>query len=124
MEFGDHRQRADELLADFEDILLQINGDFRSKEDNLHSPTPIGVQFENLPSDFSYVRSFNLSLTFIPTVGNGVLNTRDVHRSRKTAAAAMVFKKKMLQISLPRLYWTRNIGTRPSDAFSLRVFQL
>jgi len=59
MEFGDHRQRADELLADFEDILLQINGDLRSKEENLHSPTPIGVQFENLPSDFSYVIPFN-----------------------------------------------------------------
>jgi hypothetical protein len=41
----------------------------------------------------------------------------------KLAAAAMVFKK-MFQISLPRLYWTKNIGTRPSDSFSLRVFHL
>jgi hypothetical protein len=38
-------------------------------------------------------------------------------------AAAMVFKK-MFQISLSRLYWTRNIGTRPSNSFSLRVFHL
>jgi hypothetical protein len=25
---------------------------------------------------------------------------------------------------LPRMYWTRNIGTRPSDSFGLRVFHL
>jgi hypothetical protein len=41
----------------------------------------------------------------------------------KLAAAAMVFKN-MFQISLPRLYWIRNIGARPSDSFSLRVFHL
>jgi hypothetical protein len=41
----------------------------------------------------------------------------------KLAAAAMVFKK-MFQISLLRLYWTRNLGIRPSDSFSLRVFHL
>jgi hypothetical protein len=35
----------------------------------------------------------------------------------------MIFKK-MLQISLPRLYRTRNIDTRPSDSFSLRVLHL
>jgi hypothetical protein len=39
------------------------------------------------------------------------------------AAAAMI-SKKIFQISLQRLYWTRNIGTRPSDSFSLRVFHL
>jgi hypothetical protein len=48
---------------------------------------------------------------------------RDVRKKSYRAAAAMVFKK-MLQISLPRLYWTRNIGTTPSDSFSLRVFHL
>jgi hypothetical protein len=58
-EFGDRGQRADQLLADFEDILLQINGDFRSKEENLHSPTPVGIQTESLPADFTYVRSFS-----------------------------------------------------------------
>jgi hypothetical protein len=41
----------------------------------------------------------------------------------KLAAAVMVFKK-MFQISLLRLYWTTNIGTRPSDSFSLRVLHL
>jgi hypothetical protein len=41
----------------------------------------------------------------------------------KLAATAMVFKK-LFQISLPRLCWTRNIGTRPSDLFSLMVFHL
>jgi len=41
----------------------------------------------------------------------------------KLAAAAIVFKK-LFQVSLPRLYRIRNIGTRPSDSFSLRVFHL
>jgi len=59
IEFGDRRQRVDQLLADFEDIILQINGDFRSKEETFQSPTPFGVQIEDLPTDFSYVRSFN-----------------------------------------------------------------
>jgi hypothetical protein len=41
----------------------------------------------------------------------------------KLAAAAMVFEK-IFQISLPRMYWTRNIGSRRSDLFSLRMFHL
>jgi hypothetical protein len=39
----------------------------------------------------------------------------------KLDAAAMVFEK-IFQISLPRMYWTRNIGSRRSDSFSLRMF--
>lgn len=54
MELGDHRQRADQLVADFEDLLLQINADFRSKEETLRTPTPVGVQVESLPVDFNY----------------------------------------------------------------------
>jgi hypothetical protein len=42
---------------------------------------------------------------------------------RYRAAAAIVFKK-VFRISLLRLYWTGNIGTSPSDSFSLRVFRL
>jgi hypothetical protein len=60
IESGDHQQRADQLLADFDDLLLQINADFRSKEENLHLPTPVGVQIESLPIDFTYVRLFLL----------------------------------------------------------------
>ncbi|CAF1053347.1 unnamed protein product [Adineta ricciae] len=56
LDFGDRLQRADELLADFEDILLQINSDFRSKEENLYAPTPSGMQLDHLPDDFSYTR--------------------------------------------------------------------
>ncbi|CAM4836468.1 unnamed protein product [Rotaria magnacalcarata] len=56
IDLGDNRQHADKLLADFEDILLQINADFNSKEENLHTPTPTGVQIENLPTDFTYNR--------------------------------------------------------------------
>ncbi|CAM2712242.1 unnamed protein product [Rotaria socialis] len=56
IDLGDNRQHADKLLADFEDILLQINADFHSKEENLHTPTPTGVQIENLPTDFTYNR--------------------------------------------------------------------
>ncbi|UJR08743.1 hypothetical protein I4U23_013000 [Adineta vaga] len=56
VEFGDRLQRADELLADFEDILLQINSDFRSKEENLYAPTPIGMQLDHISDDFSYTR--------------------------------------------------------------------
>ncbi len=39
-------------------------------------------------------------------------------------AAAAVFFKKLFQISLLRLYRTRNIGTSPLDSSSLRVFHL
>ncbi len=52
------RPRTDQLLADFQHLLLlllQINGDFRSKEESLHSSTPVGVQIEHLPTDFTYV---------------------------------------------------------------------
>ena len=59
IELDEGRPRADQLLADFEDLLLQINGDFRSKEENLQAPTPVGVQIEHLPDDFTYVRSFD-----------------------------------------------------------------
>jgi hypothetical protein len=41
----------------------------------------------------------------------------------KLATAAMVFEK-LFQISLPWMYWTRNIGSRRSDSFSLRMFHL
>ena len=58
IEFGDCRQRADKLLADFEDILLQVNADLRSKEESLNSSTPIGIQTESLSVDFTYVRPF------------------------------------------------------------------
>ena len=58
MELGDHRKRADELVADFEDLLLQINGDFRSKEETLRTPTSVGVQVESLPMDFNYSKLF------------------------------------------------------------------
>ena len=54
IDLGDRRQRADQLVADFEDLLLQIKGDFRSKDETLHSATPVGVQLESLPMDFSY----------------------------------------------------------------------
>ncbi|CAF3725966.1 unnamed protein product [Adineta steineri] len=57
IESEDRRQRTDELLADFEDILLQINGDIRAKEENLYSPTPVGIQIEHLPNEFSYNRT-------------------------------------------------------------------
>ncbi|CAF4001452.1 unnamed protein product [Rotaria sordida] len=56
IELDDCRQRADKLLADFEDILLQINADFRSKEEIFHSSIPMGVQIENLSMDFTYNR--------------------------------------------------------------------
>jgi hypothetical protein len=41
----------------------------------------------------------------------------------KLAAAAMVFEK-IFQISLSRMYWTRNIDSRRSDSFSLMMFYL
>jgi hypothetical protein len=56
--FDDGRPRADQLLADFQDLLLQIYGNFRSKEESLHSPTPVGIQIEHLSADFTYMRSF------------------------------------------------------------------
>jgi hypothetical protein len=46
-----------------------------------------------------------------------------VYKKSYCAAAAMVFEK-IFQISLPRMYWTRNIDSRRSDSFSLRMFHL
>ena len=54
IEWGDRYQRAQELLADFEDLLLQINGDFLAKEETFRSEVPIGVHIEELPSKYSY----------------------------------------------------------------------
>lgn len=56
IEWGDRYQRAQELLADFEDILLQINGDFLAKEETFRSDTPAGVHIEDLPPEFTYVK--------------------------------------------------------------------
>jgi hypothetical protein len=58
IEWGDRNQRAQELLADFEDILLQINGDFLAKEETVRSQTPLGVHIEDLPIEFNYVKIF------------------------------------------------------------------
>jgi hypothetical protein len=55
IEWGDRYQRAQELLDDFEDILLQINGDFLAKEETFSSEIPIGVHIEDLPIEFTYV---------------------------------------------------------------------
>jgi hypothetical protein len=60
IEWGDRYQRAQELLVDFEDILLQINGDFLSKEETIHSETPIGIHIDDLPIEFTYVKTKNL----------------------------------------------------------------
>ncbi|CAF4487048.1 unnamed protein product [Rotaria socialis] len=56
IEWGDQYQRAQELLADFEDILLQVNGDFLAKEETFRSETPIGIHVEDLPAEFAYTR--------------------------------------------------------------------
>ncbi|CAF1233994.1 unnamed protein product, partial [Rotaria sordida] len=49
-------QRAQELLSDFEDILVQINGDFLAKEETFRSETRISVHVEYLPIEFTYTR--------------------------------------------------------------------
>lgn len=61
IDWGDRYQRAQELLADFEDLLLQINGDFLAKEETFRSEAPIGVHLEDTPLEFTYVRH-----TFFP----------------------------------------------------------
>ncbi|CAF3077809.1 unnamed protein product [Rotaria sp. Silwood2] len=76
IELDDCRQRADKLLADFEDILLQINADFRSKEESLHSSTPIGIQIENLPMDFTYNRILTSSRRKIDTLREFILQIK------------------------------------------------
>ena len=55
IDWGDRYQRAQELLADFEDLLLQLNGDFLAKEETFRSATPIGVHLEDIPLEFTYV---------------------------------------------------------------------
>jgi hypothetical protein len=61
IEWGDRYQRAQELLADFEDILLQINGDFIAKEETFRSEIPMGVHIEDSPNEFTYVKSLLFS---------------------------------------------------------------
>ncbi|CAF1295900.1 unnamed protein product, partial [Rotaria sordida] len=56
IELGDQYQRAQELLSDFEDILVQINGDFLAKEETFRSETRISVHVEYLPIEFTYTR--------------------------------------------------------------------
>ncbi|CAF4873186.1 unnamed protein product, partial [Rotaria sp. Silwood1] len=56
IELGDQYQRAQELLSDFEDILVQINGDFLAKEERFRSETSISVHVEDLPIEFTYTR--------------------------------------------------------------------
>ncbi|CAF1341498.1 unnamed protein product [Rotaria sordida] len=56
IELADQYQRAHELLSDFEDILLQINGHFLVKEETFRSETPICVHVEDLPIEFTYTR--------------------------------------------------------------------
>jgi len=55
VDWGDRYQRAQELLADFEDLLLQINGDFLSKEETFRSPIPTSVQLDATSNEFTYV---------------------------------------------------------------------
>jgi hypothetical protein len=66
-------------------------------------------------------------MTFIAEMSTAAeelpLPRRDVRKKSYRAAAAMVFEK-IFQISLPRMYWTRNIDSRRSDSFSLRMFHL
>ncbi|CAF4184425.1 unnamed protein product, partial [Rotaria sordida] len=57
IEWGDQYQRAQELLSDFEDILVQINGDFLAKEETFRSETPIGVHVEDLSFEFTYIEA-------------------------------------------------------------------
>jgi hypothetical protein len=77
----------------------------------------MSIAAENLPLPHHDVRKK-------ATASRGLIkkSCRDA-MAYKLAAVAMVFKK-MFQVSLPRLFWTRNIGIRPSDSFSLRVFHL
>ncbi len=58
IEWGDRYQRAQELLADFEDLLLQINGDFLAKEEAFRSDIPVGVHIEDSPVKLAYVKMF------------------------------------------------------------------
>jgi hypothetical protein len=53
--WGDQHQHAQELFADFEEILFQLTGDLLAKEDILRLPTPIGIHLDNLSIEFNYV---------------------------------------------------------------------
>jgi len=54
-----------------------------------------------------------------------LLPHRDVRKKKlsRRCRDATAYKKNLTAPML-RLYWTRKIGTRPSDSFSLRVFHL
>ena len=44
------------IEQDFDEMILQITADLRSKEDRIRSTTARGIQLDNLSADFSYVR--------------------------------------------------------------------
>ncbi|CAF4408844.1 unnamed protein product, partial [Adineta steineri] len=56
IEWGDRYERAQNLFSDFEDILLQINGDFLAKEEIIRSEIPRGVHIEDLSNEFTDTR--------------------------------------------------------------------
>ncbi|CAF4263753.1 unnamed protein product, partial [Rotaria sordida] len=56
IELGDQYQRAQELLSDFEDIIVQINDHFLAKEETFRSETRISVHVEYLPIEFTSTR--------------------------------------------------------------------
>lgn len=57
IESGERYQRVQKLFSDFEDVLLQINGDFLAKEEKIRAEVPRGVHIEDLSNEFTYVSS-------------------------------------------------------------------
>lgn len=49
-------RRMTPIEQDLDETILQITADLRSKEDRIRSTTARGIQLDNLPVDFSYVR--------------------------------------------------------------------
>lgn len=47
---------TDQLLSDFDDLLLQISADLRSKEETLQTPTPSTVHLDHVPVELNFPR--------------------------------------------------------------------
>ncbi len=89
----------------------------------INNVSEMSIAAEELPLPRRGVRKKSYRAAALKKSYRAAAATRRLIKKSCRAATAMVFEK-LFQISLPWMYWTRNIGSRRSDSFSLRMFHL